>query len=376
MLGLLGVLLVGLSGCDTDIDPDSLVRELRVLGMRFGEATPGSEADVSARITFSGAGGAPDVTFDRPDMLLSVLAAAPGGPGRRLPAPRSLRYDWFVCLGELSLFSPGTLDPKCRKLGPTDPPARANASLLPLSAAPQSSASLRITGGQLKSILGVFLQVLLSGAGGGGGGMVTLPERPVVLLLPIIVEVTAADGDPANPLDREVAFAFLRVIVTLPGMAVPALNHNPTLPATGAIAAGTVEKLSDMDMPSRTPVLPCALDNPTGDASGGGAACTRLPATRTAPIFLVGHADSASIERYVPIDDSGRGELAEVMRYSWFSTDGTLSNERTGDSLPETRWENGDKRPAAAATQVVDVWLVVQDGRGGTDFQRIQMSLM
>ncbi|HNN93807.1 MAG TPA: hypothetical protein PKI03_16105, partial [Pseudomonadota bacterium] len=104
LLLLLGLLCSG--GCDLDIDPDTLVRELRVLGVRFGDPSPNSEADVMARITF-GAGGQPDVSFRQPSMRLAALAAAPTGPGRRVAAPRPLLYDWFVCVGPLSLFSPG-----------------------------------------------------------------------------------------------------------------------------------------------------------------------------------------------------------------------------------------------------------------------------
>jgi hypothetical protein len=355
-----------------DLDPDSLVRELRVLGIRFGEPTPASESDVMARVTF-GASGQPDVVFDRPDMKIQALAAAPTGPGRRLAAARPLLYDWFICTGPLSLFSPGVLDPQCRKLGPKDPPARMNSSLRPLVPAASTSSSMSLDAAALKSILSLFLQALLSPTSGSGtGGMITLPQRPVVLLLPIIVEVSAENGDPASPLDREVAFAFLRVVLTLPGMQAPVANRNPSLSGQGGFFVGTAEG----EMAPRSPLAACPVENVTGEAQGTQPACARFGASRTAPVFLQARSDAGSSETYVPVDDSGRGPQVEAMRYSWFSTDGTFSEERTGDKSPETRWENGERRPAPPDVRVVDVWVIVQDGRGGADFARAQLSLM
>lgn len=376
MLAKLSALLFALgiltsAGCDLDIDPDTLVRELRVLGVRFGDASRASEADVLARITF-GAGGQPDVTFSRPEMRLSALAAAPTGPGRRVAAPRPLLYDWFVCVGPLSLFSPGVLDTACRKLGPNDPPARKNSSLLPLSAGPTTDPSLNLPAATLKQILSLFLQVYLTPRdGSGGSGMVTLPERPVVLLLPIVVEVQAQGGDPASALDREVAFSFMRVIITLPGMQEPPPNRNPSLLGAGGIFAGSTEDPAS----SREQIASCPPENATGEAMGGFPACIRYPVSRGAPTYFVGRSDVGSTETYVPLDDSDRGPQVELLRYSWFGTDGTFSDERTGDKSPQTKWENGERRPAPADVRVVDVWLVVQDGRGGSDFQRVQLSL-
>jgi hypothetical protein len=99
------------------------------------------------------------------------------------------------------------------------------------------------------------------------------------------------------------------------------------------------------------------------------------PVTRTDPVYFVGGVLDGSVETYVPIDDSGRGQTAEVMRYSWFSTDGNFDDERTGDSHPQTKWQNGTKRPAPAATSLIDLWFVAQDDRGGTAYQRYQLTL-
>jgi len=129
-------------------------------------------------------------------------------------------------------------------------------------------------------------------------------------------------------------------------------------------------------MAARSALPACPLDNLTGDEKDGQPACSRFAATRIAPVFLQARSDTGSAETYVPIDDSGRGPQVENMRYSWFSTDGTFSDERTGDKSPETKWENGERRPAPSDVRVIDIWVVVQDGRGGTDFARAQLRLM
>src|SRR5689334_10465299 len=98
---LLAMLLVSVgSGCDNDIDPDTLVRELRVLGLRFGDDMLGSVAEMQARATLF---PAVDLTFTQPSIKAKVLAVAPTGPGRRITTagPRPLRYEWFACIGPL-----------------------------------------------------------------------------------------------------------------------------------------------------------------------------------------------------------------------------------------------------------------------------------
>ena len=229
------LLLLGLlsgSGCDLDIDPDTLVRELRVLGVGFGEPSPNSEADVMARITF-GAGGQPDVSFRQPSMRLAALSrllrrvrTTRGGA-----ATATLR---LVCLrGAAVLFSPGCWT-RLVKARAKRPPARQNSALLPPAPAP-SKGQPALPAETLKQIPTCSWQSLFDAAGSGGGGTVTLPEKPVVLLLPMVVEVRAEGGDPTNPLDREVAFSFLRVIITLPGMEEP---PRTAIPAACSVRAG------------------------------------------------------------------------------------------------------------------------------------------
>lgn len=366
LLAALALSAGGGAGCSNDIDPDTLVRELRVLAIRFGEASAGaganSVAEVQATIDLSR--GMPDLVFSQPQIGLDVLAVAPTGPGRRVATgPRPLQYDWFACLGQLSLFSPGSLDPDCRKFAPGDPPPRQNPTLRPLVTMATTSPELTLQTADLKELLGTFLQVLLASSGGGGTGTGTgmLPTRPITLLLPVIVQVSVVGGNPADPLDSEVAYSFLRIVVALPGMTLPPPNHNPSLPTGGGVQVGPQE------MGAMTQLAPCA-DPRSGD-------CMRYAAARTGSLYVTGSAQAGSVETYTPLDDSGRTDIAETLRYSWFATDGNFDDARTGDQHPQTQWKDDDSRPAPPEVSVVDLWLVVQDERGGTDFQRFQLSL-
>lgn len=364
-VALLAIILV--SGCDNDIDPDTLVRELRVLALRIGDATPGSAAELQANV--GGTLQMPTFDFTQPSVTMTVLAAAPTGPGRRISTQgaRPLQYDFFACIGPLSLFSPGTLDRDCLKFAPGDPPARQNKSLLPLVPMPIGNASLVLQTDSLKAILGQFLGTALSASAGSAntsGGDISLPSRPLTLLLPILVEVSVPPpaGDVSNPLDREIGYSFLQVVVAFPalGMSLPPPNHNPFLPTLGAVKVGPAS------MNEMAQLVPCP-NLQSGD-------CTSYPITRSDPLFLTAMAAPGAVETYTPLDDSGRKDVVETLRYTWFSTDGIFENERTGDARPETKWTNADKRPAPESVSKVDLWLIVQDGRGGTDFQHFQLS--
>jgi hypothetical protein len=368
---LLALLIAGAAGtgCDSDIDPDTLVRELRILALRFGDPAPGSTAELQATVDLL----RQDLVFTDPSIHMAVLTGAPTGPGRRVPTsggPRARRYDWFVCIGPLSLFSPGTLDPGCLKFKPGDPPPRQNSALVPLvleNMAP-TDGTLTVPTDALKEILGRFVQALLSGGGGqgggGGGGFSMLAERPIVILLPIMVRVSVppppdGDGDPNNPLDSEIGYNFLRITIALPGM-LPPPNHNPFFAAEGGVFAAVAPA---EQLPPMTRLVPCPE----------GVSCPSYGVSRDASIFFTGRAEPASVETYTPLDDSGRQGIAEVLRYAWFSTDGVFEAQRTGDHIPETEWKNFGDRPAPLETSVVDLWIVVQDERTGCDYQHFQV---
>ena len=368
----LGLGLALLGGCDLGIDPDSLVRELRILGMKVATGDPaaagGPLAELQAEVGF-GAGGL-DVAFTTNSVTLSALVADPTGPGRRTLTPRPLQHDFYLCIGIKSLYSPGSIDPTCRRWGPTDPDPKTNGSLVYLNSAgtmAASSPSLTVPTEVLKGILLSFLQTALSGganqSGTGGSadmaGGATLPMRPQVILLPVILRSSVVGGDPADSRNSEVGYNYLRVVIAIPalGIRLPPPNRSPVLnPAqVGPQSAGAMQ-----------PLLPCP-------ASGG--PCQPYSMPRTAQALLTGQLADGSIETYTPIDDSGRTGVAETLRFSWFATDGEFSELRTGTMKPQTRWQSGEKYPAAATVNKTELWLVVQDERGGTDWAEYNLQL-
>ena len=161
---LLPLLCAALVGCDSDIDSDTLVRELRVLSLRMGSSDPQSTAEAQAEVK-PGPGGL-DLQFTSDHIDVSANIGAPTGPGRRLAMPRPLRYDWFLCVGPASLFSPGTLDQGCRKWLPSDPDPMQNRALRYLGEGQTYSLPTQT----LKEVVGAALQILLGVGPGGGGG--------------------------------------------------------------------------------------------------------------------------------------------------------------------------------------------------------------
>jgi hypothetical protein len=56
----------------------------------------------------------------------------------------------------------------------------------------------------------------------------------------------------------------------------------------------------------------------------------------------------------------------EVPRVSWYATAGSFSEDRTGLDKPDTVWRADTHVPAGGG--MVDLWVVVREERGGTDF--------
>jgi hypothetical protein len=335
---------------------------LRILAMRFGDPTPGSAAELQANVDLSTS--TPKLDFTGSSFAITVLPADPTGPGRLITTPGAppLQYDWFACIGPLSLYSPGSLDPQCGQVAPGDPPLRQNPGLYPFIASGpiQGNPSLTLQTSQLMDLAGEFLQAALTPGGDSSGSGVVLPMQPIQLLVPIVMQVSIVGSDLTSSQNSEAAYNFLRITIALPGMTLPPPNHNPMLPAAGGVL------FAPMPSGPNTQLPPCS------QPSWGN--CQQYPVTRTDPVYVTGAAAPGSIETYNPLDGSGRMNVTETMRYAWFSSDGTFDDERTGDANPQTAWQNSNGLPAPPQVQVVDLWLIVQDERGGADYQRFQMA--
>lgn len=354
LLGCGLVSALGMTGCSLDLDPDTLVRELRVLGLRIGDPQAQSTAEVQANLVPKD--GSFDLVFPSDHVTLSALVGAPTGPGRRLAAPQPLAYDWYLCVGIRSLFSPGSVDPACRKWAVTDPDPKKNPSLVYL----QSGSSVAVPTTVISGIVLNILQTLLLGGGSGGtggtGGTTKIPTEPVVLVLPVMMRVSVVGGDPNDSRNSEVSYTFLKITVALPGMTLPVANKNPAL---AAMSAGP-EKEGAMQA-----LQPCAADGQ----------CPRYQLRRDEGIFLTPTLQDGSIEKYLQATDTNPMEKAETVRYIWFASDGEYTEARSGNAQPQTQWQNTEKFAAPADTNIVKLWLVAQDVRGGVDWQSYELQL-
>jgi hypothetical protein len=280
-------------------------------------------------------------------LKLSALLSAPTGPGRRVPAPRTVDLDWYFCLTTRSLLVPGILDPACAKFGPDDPDPMKSEAVLFLARGETADVALA----PLQAELTRRILPLLTGMG-GMGGMGGLPTGPLQLQLPLVLRAQVPGGTDMR--DSETAFMFARLIFTLPGQTAPPPNHNPTLRGLWA-SAEQPEKGAET---AGTQILPCAPDG----------TCQPFPVPRGGAVFLSALPAEGSAEIYQPLDESGREDVTEKLRFTWFSTDGQFGDERTGGSSFTTRWTDEGDYAAPAEVKTVQVYIIVQDERGGADW--------
>jgi hypothetical protein len=76
-----------------------------------------------------------------------------------------------------------------------------------------------------------------------------------------------------------------------------------------------------------------------------------------------------SAETYTAIDGTTK---TETLTTSWFATAGTFSYEKTSATQPETVLHLDKRLPASGST--IDVWAVMRDERGGTDYTHRTLS--
>lgn len=106
----------------------------------------------------------------------------------------------------------------------------------------------------------------------------------------------------------------------------------------------------------------CPLSDACGDGVCGADETAAACVADCAPVRGCGGA-----ERYVQLDRE-RGELTvrrEALRVAWFSTGGTLDDERTGlsEQAVEQRSRNGYVAPTTPGRSTI--WAVLRDSRGG-----------
>ncbi len=119
--------------------------------------------------------------------------------------------------------------------------------------------------------------------------------------------------------------------------------------------------------PNRNPIITDIVI--AGDADGGApdASLTDgLAWDRSSPLTMRAILSPDSAEQYmvVSLDSNGNPvatQKTEVLRVAWFATEGAFDNEVTGLDRPDTTLTFDATTPAGP----LDVWTVVNDGRGG-----------
>lgn len=76
------------------------------------------------------------------------------------------------------------------------------------------------------------------------------------------------------------------------------------------------------------------------------------------------HEDKEYLGRYA---DPKLGDRYEDLIFSWFSTTGTFSQQRTADAVPSTQWQVPALK-GGETERLATLWTVLRDGRDGTDW--------
>ena len=87
------------------------------------------------------------------------------------------------------------------------------------------------------------------------------------------------------------------------------------------------------------------------------------------PLDLIASLAEGSAETWTEIAFGAPRERTEDVYVSWFATDGVFERIRSAGEAPKVEWTP----PEGPAT--VDFWIVVHDGRGGTDWTTRRMEL-
>jgi hypothetical protein len=320
-----------LLSCDTNFQPQYLVRDLRILAMR---------AEV--------VGSAPDADADIGETVqLTALVANPG----RLPGAT---VRWKACLPQQGESVSPCLDPAVLR----DPAALSGPTVVDLG----EGESVRVT---IPAELRPFLDFLVARARATPGLACSLyAELPVVAILsaPGAATRVAVKTARVTPWREVTAPDNLYVRNQNPGLAeVRSGPTNPDFCVGGALA-----------------VRPCSADADCGDAAlrcdltaagspgapgqcasalGGGRQdlCPRL-SPRSDPSQV-----------YADCQTTGNLEVLEDLTYQWYATAGTFA-DAGGGALGSNGNVTGDRVTFTPPPGPFAMWVIIRDNRGGVDW--------
>jgi hypothetical protein len=302
-----------LAACNTNVDPQFRVKDVRLLAVRSRVLTARPvqfpSADVAAGDT----------------LVLDALVANPlARPG--------LTVEWFACLP-----TPSDAVSPCADLATLQDPTR----LAPLAAGPNPT-------------------VLALGA----GPSVQLPIPALADALAFVVATAQRQPTFACRMYAEIVVV---VVASAEGRHSVAVKTVRVKPASSALAAAGVPDLYVLNLnPAVGDVVraPSDADTCTG---GTPLSAAPFPAGRTT---LCGRSVSGSTQVYNVCDPGGTTPTDESLGWQWYVTDGDFPGEggvgnATGDSVDFTR-------PAGAFT----LWVILRDGRGGDHWVTLAVSAL
>jgi hypothetical protein len=307
---LLAALL--LAACNTDVDPQFRVKDVRILAVRAGVPSPGISADV----------------FPGDTLVLDALVANPlGRPG--------LAVDWFACLPAASdAVSP------CSDLGILSDPGR----LPGLSSGPTPSVLFLGAGPRVQLAVPALTDPLAF-------VIRKARDQPTYrcrLYAEIVVVVVATAGD-----QRSVAVKSVRVLP----------------PADQLTSAGVTSATDPNGNPTLTPPGDGVFFSPAGDdgcEGGTPLATTPLPGGKT---VVCGRYTSRAPDAFRFCNpDGSTTATSEKLTWQWYVTDGDFPEV---GGVGNARGDRRDfTRPAGAFT----LWAILRDGRGGDDWVTVAVS--
>jgi hypothetical protein len=142
-------------------------------------------------------------------------------------------------------------------------------------------------------------------------------------------------------------------------------NHNPTLTGIDYVVTGSNGELPDMGQMVDT--QPIVDGTPLDVPLGGKVRLRALDAPGSAETYVT----------FVGSPTSGMTQtVTEQIRFLWYTTAGKLSPDVTGEKAPDTMLDTTKYTDALAGdSDIVDIWLVALEERGGTDFLHRQVHL-
>ncbi len=248
----------------------------------------------------------PEIPAGAQSALSAVAVDIAGADGGSPDGGTAINYHWSACLAPRSAAS-GVVDDACV----TDP------SVL---TAVGDGANVMLTMPTLDP------------------SMLGLPDASFGFYLPVRLDLSAGDS-------KDVAFYRLRYSL---GLLAP--NQNPVITGVEGVAVQNPKA----DLSKQPSPEPFAESTPIEVGVNEG---VRL---------RVDLADGSAESYLIPVGDPTKGQtqtITEELREVWFATAGSFTEEVTGQAKPDTIFRLDSHVPSSG--QLIDVWVVVSDERGG-----------